>query len=298
VTTDSSDIFVEYHITLDNWELTETHLYLKNTPPKKHAPGRFPYKVPDVQLATYQLYQIPIPVDPVIFISAHGVVIDKNTIIGYDHTTIVGYDCITNYGDYLPETIDFQTSSPVYNENNYFYITIVSSIWNGIWGIWCIDSGHRIRLNRQFSGHVYSSYDDLPGSIVNGTNPHVDSPQHLDVINWIINQNDLGDSFDVQNAIWTILDDDPIHECDSLCQDIVNVALLEGQGFIPTVGDYIGIILEPDNDKQNLIIPILLEADTCDPIYQPIYSDETIWALGENTYLFSKGWGGYFEISV
>ena len=112
----------------------------------------------------------------------------------------------------------------------------------------------------------------------------------MDVINWVLNQNELGTSFDVQNSIWAILEDELIFDCDTPCQDIYNIAVIEGQGFTPTVGEYMGIILEPEGNRQNLIIPILLEANNCDPLYQAIYRDETIWALDGTAHLFSRGW--------
>ena len=120
----------------------------------------------------------------------------------------------------------------------------------------------------RFSAKVYSSYGDLPDGLVENSG-------NLDLINWIINQDYVGQSSssngvytvgDVQQAIWQLADNDagitdgdPLLDAlfdgydDARVQEIIAAAqqpveLGGGEGFVPGFGQKVAVILVPDGN--------------------------------------------------
>ncbi|MDD1655190.1 MAG: hypothetical protein LUO91_05740 [Methanomicrobiales archaeon] len=159
----------------------------------------------------------------------------------------------------LPATATIQAVN-FPNTNAYFDLNIWNDgILNGQRPAWCIDETHQINIGVTYCAEVYSSYESLPSSLTGGINPHIDNPENLDLINWIINQNFIGQtgpqgtitSANVQNAIWNLIDDAGC-SCNcgvgTNCGAIVAAALDPvngGEGFVPGCGDKVAIIIVP-----------------------------------------------------
>jgi len=136
-------------------------------------------------------------------------------------------------------------------------------------------------------------------------------PENLDLVNWILNQELVGTASicggdytygDVQRAIWGLLDDGqadgglgPWEQCRA--DEIEAAAWLNGEGFEPTCGDLVGVILLPvdecgvESEYQYIIIPVPAECDAT-------YGDETAWAKdydSDDDCDFRTGWGSYFQ---
>ncbi|MGD9148558.1 MAG: SdrD B-like domain-containing protein, partial [Anaerolineae bacterium] len=103
------------------------------------------------------------------------------------------------------------------------------------------------------TANVFSSYGLLPPN-------RIEYPENLDLVNWILNQDFVGQPSgcggdytygDVQWAIWHLLEDNPTpgalgslgewSECRA--DEIVDAAYANGEGFVPGCGDVLGIIL-------------------------------------------------------
>ena len=109
--------------------------------------------------------------------------------------------------------------------------------------------------------NVFSSYESLPAGLV-------DHPENFDLVNWIINQDFVGKpaggslgnytTGDVQRAIWELLQD----KIDaSTSYDPARVAQIKAlaathEGFTPTCGDLVAVILQPLDGKQLSIIQV------------------------------------------
>jgi hypothetical protein len=139
---------------------------------------------------------------------------------------------------------------------------------------------------------VYSSYDpNLPACVI-------DVPGNLDLVNWILTRDYVGDSGpcgpytygDVQVAIWLLLEDTAIpgpaldptylgYTCDPNVQQILQDAQTYGEGFVPGGSDKYGLILVPV-DYADAQYPNM---DPCDPVAQIFMivvqasGDETAW---------------------
>lgn len=125
---------------------------------------------------------------------------------------------------------------------------------NGTWLGWCTDWGRLIQDGVNYHAKFYSSYSaSLPGGLI-------DHPENLDEMNWLLNQHFVGTESgsglgnytvgDVQLAIWTLLDDnfDPstVGEfSQARVDEIVELAMEDGDDFYPGCKQDVGIILEP-----------------------------------------------------
>ena len=298
--TDSSDLV-----------MTEAHLYVGNGPPRKSAPGQFPYHWPgdsgDSPSSTV-VFEVDYP-GGCQTIAAHAVVEDRSVPISY---TGIGLDELPGA---LPTMVDMCVKLPgdTYLDDSYFDAHILNSfapLADGIYDAYCVDTRATIDLSNfllpncdvQHTANVYSSYDDLPPGLI-------PEPDNLDKVNWLINQDYVGKTSptlgygvytwgDLQRAIWDLVSPDP--DC-ATCNlgswmperaaELLAMALANGSGFEPTCGERVAIILEPFNDagvKQQLII-VWIELPCI-----PEYGDETAWA-GPFPCQFTTGWGWFFE---
>lgn len=150
---------------------------------------------------------------------------------------------------------------------SYFQISVQDDgLLNGSYAGWCADWAQLIQ-DGTYPAKFYSSYSSqLPEGLV-------DKPQNLDSVNWLINQHVVGadseaggtfTSGDLQLAIWTLLDD--VFDAGTVgpysqarVDELVAMALLEGEGFEPNCKQHIGIILKPgsiEEDIQTTIIEV------------------------------------------
>lgn len=85
VAIEGEDLVVTYE-TKDGWELLETHLYVSTRPPRKSAPGRFPYKHENLDGATIDVYRIPLSefeaeCGETLYFAAHT---EQRKLLGFD----------------------------------------------------------------------------------------------------------------------------------------------------------------------------------------------------------------------
>ena len=139
-----------------------------------------------------------------------------------------------------------------------------------------------LNANTCFDADVYSSYETLPSGVF-------ENPDNFDLVNWIINQNFIGQESpsgqgiytfgDVQWAIWELIDDENCVACTYIqgydvirAQEIVAAAIANGEGFVPSCDQYIAIILVPTDNLHPVCIPYYIPCrEEC---------DETAWAAG------------------
>ena len=111
--------------------------------------------------------------------------------------------------------------------------------------VYCIDIEHAPAF-QPITVEVYSTLGDLPEGLV-------DKPENIDLVNYVLNQGyEDDDSFtftQIQNAIWTLIDDDAPTNISAGAQQIIADALANGEGFIPDASDpdanVVGMIFRP-----------------------------------------------------
>lgn len=112
---------------------------------------------------------------------------------------------------------------------------------------WCVDKAHDIYAGVYYTVNVYSSYDSQ--HLVD-----YKKSDHWDEVNYIINHKQ-GDNEDVQEAIWYFIGggDLPVTP---LGQAMVNDALVNGEGFVPTLDETLVLVVDAGNDVQLTIIEL------------------------------------------
>jgi hypothetical protein len=202
VTDNGDTLTVTYEIDGTDWAITETHLYVGEEAPKKSAPGQFGYG--DEGLATFSVsYEIDLAdfSSDELVIAAHAVV----------QETFGGEVDLDGFSDSLPDTGDivpqFQGSG-----DSYWNITFGEGDLEGSYSGWCVDTGRTMSSNRTYDINIVSSYDEIPEGAI-------DNPENLDMVNYLINQDWIGQASsgcsgsytygDVQRAIWELVDDNP-----------------------------------------------------------------------------------------
>ena len=291
---DGDYLYVKYVVDAEDWSMTKTHLAvatdLDDIPQKKGnpIPGRFEYS------DTEDTYRIPLEwdVDTELYIAAPANV-----------QKLIGYDCPTldDIAAALPEQVTIHTQNYP-NPDSYFDVLL-----NGeTYGVWCIDEGHTIHINRNYTVNVYSSYEPLPDSLTTGTDPNIDHPENLDLVNWVMNNSDGYNSTEVQNVIWALIDDASTradltgHE-----QELYDAAIANGEGFEPGMGDVVGIILQPVDPNANAQVTVAQVTIAQVTLLQlglectPIYQTGTAWGEGDEGEDFpGKNWAMYFTYTV
>jgi hypothetical protein len=208
--------------------------------------------------------------------------------------------CAVNLLPALPSLVNACTTAKGADANNaYFDLTVNDTELAGVYGAWCVDVDLSLSGSECFDANVYSSYAELPVG-------EFENPDNFDLVNWILNQNFIGEASpsggtytfgDVQWAIWELIDDNNCALCAYLGddwsttkgQEIVNAAIASGEGFEPEAGGVIAIVLIPTNNRQSVIIPIPVKCEE-----EP--SCETAFARGTdgNTCFLDSGfsrWG-------
>ena len=291
---DADYLYVKYVLAAD-WYLSETHLHVATSMadiPQKNGnppPGKFDYKMTHNFVQEYE-YKIPLltwACDEKLYIAAHGVV---QTITGYvgDICALIGS---------LPETVDFYVTLPDNPSlpTAYFGITIIpdGGILTGTHPGWCIDTDNSIVPALTYTANVFPSDDCPDGYTPMLPDGLVEHPENLDLVNWIINQNFVGQTSpcggeytyaDIQKAIWELID---------RIDEIIAAAQANGEGFTPGCDQKIAIILVPIGPSNLLPTQVIfLEFPMpCTPV-----EDETAWAAGLE--FPGKNWALYFIYTV
>ncbi|MBA1340533.1 MAG: hypothetical protein C5S40_00095 [ANME-2 cluster archaeon] len=186
-----------------------------------------------------------------------------------------------------------------YPSHNSYFISIVTEggILNNTYDGWCIDYGHVIYLFKPYDVIVYSSYGDLTNL------GNVDYSEDLDKVNWIINQDFVGQQssslgaytrMDVQRAIWLLVDEFPPSGNWPNVIEIYDLALEYGEGYVPQCDEVMAVILEPTDQAQVTIIeiPVADLVEGCDNGY----GEETAWAAGLP--FPGNSWAMYFNYTI
>jgi hypothetical protein len=276
-----------------DWFLTEVHLELVTNPnafPMTNSGnpkiGNFKFKYSFSPFENKKEFAIPecIPlpkdasgklISPV-YIAAHGVVGNKENVIGYTDTPDFEEFCAS-----LPETVDLKV---IDGGLGYFTTTITDGGWlDGKYPGWClvriIDMPRNTLLDNY---NVFCSLD--PNLKEYGL---FDYPENMPQINYILNQNYPGKPAgtfgtitkgDVQFAIWELIDEHGAPGLNDRVNWILNDVALNTPNFVLGCGSVIGVIIAPPRNPdgtyptQVTIIPV--------PINCELYGDETIWARG------------------
>jgi len=132
---------------------------------------------------------------------------------------------------------------------SYFDIQFVNSLLFGAntFDAWCADRDTSVDVNNsadeQYTTYVYSIYE--LGSNVSTLFPTIESPENLDIVNWLLSQNYSANGYtfgEVQAAVWTLLGDawqgsTSIGTPDSAkVTTLVNLALTH-EGYTPDITD-------------------------------------------------------------
>lgn len=289
-------LLVTYDTTSSDWWLTEIHFEVSSEPISNPAPGRFGFK-PTLDAPT-QFYQFS--VEP----PSEGDVCGNDGDGYYYAAHAVVEEAIdSSYVDLslpaLPETVQFKLAG---SSESYVSTTVLDSDFFGHspYEGWCIDEDRTIFLGSVYTAKVYSSYEQLPDGAV-------DNPEMLDEVNWIINQNLVGQTslncdgsddgtdstysaLDVQQAIWYLLEDELKFTPTCKVSEIRDAALANGNGFEPECGETIAVVLVPVDtatheplSAQVTIITAQVTVISTETDCQPIFGgmEETAWACGD-----------------
>jgi hypothetical protein len=299
-------LYATYNITLEGWSLTETHLdvqYDWHDIPQADGgnavPGHFAYRCEHEGGPTSWTYLLEGYVDgETLAIAAHAVVENMDEIVGYT----------SDLGDFeaaLPPQVTMSVTHPDDGGPAYFPHTVITgkSAVDGDYCGWCADADDFIDEKTPYIVNVYSSYDPLVWMY-----GLVEYPENLDLVNWIINQDFVGQNSpcdgiytygDVQKAIWTLVEDTNSDQglgSWSQCRvdEILATAWNSGEGFTPGCGDEVAVILAPVDGQQIIIAEVTFE--DIGLVCEPIYREESAW--GEGFDFPGADWSMWFEYLV
>jgi hypothetical protein len=248
-------------------------------------PGRFEYGGYHDCVAEHT-YMIPVtwPAETELLVAAHGVVQTGGlgglelTLPDQVYVTVVDKPAWDNDGDGYADA--------------WWQIDISQGgILDGSHPAYCADLDTFTEVGEEYWADVYSSYA-LPEGIV-------EYPENLDLVNWILNQDFVGEPSpcggffnykNVQGAIWTLIEGyAPGAGCN--VAELVDRAYANGEGFEPGCGDLLGVFLIPVTGEQHLLISV--------PV--PCAEDETAWGgdyFGTPLEFPGRNWAIYFEYTV
>jgi hypothetical protein len=287
VTNDADNLYVSYDADTD-WFIDAVHVAvgydvseLPQTKKGNPAIGNFAYA------AEFELSDgadLTIPLADIGFTSGDQVTIAAHAEVRY----LTGY-----VGDIaeleLAESVSFSVAYP--GGDSYFDTTISGE---GTFDGFCVDLDHYITPGVTYSATPVSSYDAAASLLV-------DNPENLDLVNYIINQDYIGEWGatwrEIQRAIWVVIDDrtSDIGGSDTLVDDIVEDALVNGEGFIPGADERVAVILEPGlNSAGEFAFQATIAA--YDVPTSPVYTGETAWADGYD--FGGKSWAMAFDYTL
>jgi len=306
VSDDGEELTVQYVLSdpvtpgdpqLGEWCMIQTHLDAQSawvdipqTKRNSPIPGKFAYGDDVLECVGDAEYTIPMPAadnSGAIYIAAHTKV---QQVVGFE-TDLPGFELA------LPEQVTIRAINYP-NADSYFDTKVTNGgDLDGTYPTWCIDETHTIYTNRDYTANVYSSYEVLPESLTTGTDPHIDNPDNLDLVNYIINQDWEGMGYtsgNVQNAIWNLIDANP-PSCGAPCQEIVDDALLNGEGYVPPCGGVVAVVLAPVDETAQVVIGQALTIQVGTEC-KAIWGEDTAWGGPYPDITFnSKDWSIYFK---
>lgn len=277
VTSDGTNYTITYNVDA-GYCLTETHLSIVDDPNNFPMTNSGNPKNGKFEYSNYydcgSSEPFTVPVSKGSYIAAHGVVNCKSESLE---------DIEANF----PTIAEFCTSTQ--GPSAYLNISVSNGSISGNYGAWCIDDDLGIALETCYENvGVFASTETLPDVF--------EYPENFDKVNWLLNQGYVSSGYtygDLQFAIWKLLDDVRADECLDCnlgdwdidrAEGLVQLAMDNGNDFIPDCGEYVGIILIPDGDVQPLIIPYPIECNNC---------EETVWAKGCD--FPGNNWAMYFH---
>lgn len=290
ITEENGEYVIKFEMTNPEWCMTETHLSVQNSPEEfpmtqsgNPKIGNFELGNDNLDCSKEETYRVSTAEGP--YIAAHAVVVCSSN----------SPESITNG---FPLVANFCTSDEFRPDNGerYFDINIDSGVLSGEYSAWCVDLDKALGNPECIENvSVYSSLGILPIGAF-------EQMDNFGAVNWLLNQNLIGTPSssgelftgdDFQMAIWLLVDD--LFDINELAEvgnvenwdeerikELVDSAL-ENNDFSPGCGDFIGVILDPEN-RQKVIIAYLMECSPC---------EETAWADGCD---FPGGsWATYFQ---
>ena len=164
-----------------------------------------------------------------------------------------------------PDTVTVKVQYPTSGgDPSYFPIVTVSggTSLDGTYNGWCADTDQDIPPNTEYLAHVYSSLET--GTFPDGL---IDKPENLDLVNWILNNYHVGKGspsggtynlYDIQRTIWVLLENNPdagdLPYWKQIRVDEILAAASTHEGFVPSIGELIAIILDPGSNVQTIFI--------------------------------------------
>jgi len=167
----------------------------------------------------------------------------------------------------LPATVDLKTggTSPG-TLGTYFDVTLSGlglgyDIENKTYGVYCGDQGATINLGTLYTGMgVYGSL--MPWLFP--TNMEAKAKANMDMANWLMNHlgNYTGETWqDIQNALWTILDNDPATHLGTpptaLANQMAADAMANGNNYVPLPGGWAAVIFYDNDGMYQLIFTVV-----------------------------------------
>ena len=159
---------------------------------------------------------------------------------------------------------------------------------------YCVDQTGRLEYGVDVQSTLYIVGDDAMNIANSGIAAAVDKEENLDVVTWVLNQDfqsldagilDDGDlataggagrnyTFEeVQEAIWFITDGtaiDATTEAGANSQEIIDLAMVAGEGFTSEAGDKVAILFDPlEEDRQAYMVGVDFELlkEECDCLF-------------------------------
>lgn len=298
---------ISYMIEEDAWWLSEVHLAVESTydalpqnKPGNPMIGLFPYKAKFDPVVKSHTFRVPASLEGTYFIAAHAVVLSKSKWV----------PIIEEFNSLLPETATLTVQYPTDGSPSYFTSIVTDGgILDGTYEGWCIDTENAIYQNTTYTVKLYSSLDTDFESL-----NLVDFPENMPYVNYILNQNYVGQQAgtletitygDVQRAIWELVDENPSTSgLGFWSQDRVDwikaEAFANGQVFVPDCGNVVAVVLVPIGlDGTPLNVQITIAQITiinfpveCGPPTS-FDMDESAWANGLP--FKGKNWAMYFN---
>ena len=287
ITNDADNLYISYDADTD-WFIDAVHVAVgfdvselpqtKNNNPKI---GNFAYA------ASYELSDgadLTVPLSEIGFVSGDTIAVAAHAEVRY----LTGYQADLD-SLALADSVSFSVAYP--GGDSYFNTTISGE---GTFDGFCVDLDHYITPGATYTATPVSSYDPYAALLV-------DQADNLDLVNYIINQDYIGEwgaSYrEIQRAIWNVIDDlsSDIGGSDTLVDEIVEDALANGEGFIPGVDQRVAVLLEPPlNSAGQFAYQVTFAA--YDVPSSPVYTGETGWADGYD--FGGKSWAMAFDYTL
>jgi hypothetical protein len=222
---------------------------------------------------------------------------EVDEFLGYEDADVDGFNAA------LPAEATF-SATQVGGNTAYWDVSVsdTAGVIDGAYDGWCIDTDRPLASNVDYTAEVVSS---LYGSYDFST--LVEQPDNIDLLNYIINQDWLGQTCaadgraytmgDIQRAIWGLLDDAVVSfglgTYSQACADeIAADATANGEGYAPDCDEDVAVLLVPRDSAgaiSNQVIIAQIGFIEVGLECEAVVSGETGWAEGDRG--FRQGWG-------